>query len=142
MFAPQERDQLRRTFIDAWRKRSLKETPSDLERMIIDVCLLHPEYHDLLEDADTALSAEFPPESGQTNPFLHMGMHIAIQEQLSIDRPLGIRSAYLALRLRLGDDHSAAHEIMECLGAAMWEAQSQQRPPDEKAYIECLKKRG
>ena len=76
----------------------------------------------------------------QSNPFLHMGMHIAIREQLSTQRPPGIEAAYKQLLERLGDLHAVEHHMMECLGQAMWEAQRQGTPPDESAYLECLRR--
>lgn len=140
MFVPQERDQLRRTFIDAWQKRDSPKSLSDLERIIVEACNLHPEYHALLSDPDQALSEEYTPERGETNPFLHLGMHIAIREQLSTDRPSGVRGIYQRLVERIGDQHDADHLVMECLGRVLWEAQSQQRPPDDREYLECLKR--
>ncbi|MGB1109804.1 MAG: DUF1841 family protein [Gammaproteobacteria bacterium] len=140
MFAPQDRDQLRQTYIDAWRRREDPAQLSALERLIVEVCTLHPEYQPILADAESAKQAEFLPEMGQSNPFLHMGMHIAIREQLMTDRPPGFVAAYRTLIGKLGDAHEAEHQIMECLGQALWEAQSNGRPPDDSSYLECLKR--
>ena len=88
-----------------------------------------------------ASSKDWLPEGGETNPFLHMGMHIAIREQLSIDRPPGIKAAYAALLSRTRDAMSAEHLMLECLGEVLWRAQRENRLPDEQAYLACIKAR-
>ena len=140
MFSP-SRDQARRFLIDAWDKRrqGLPQTP--LETLAADIVALHPEYHPLLEQGEDALAREWTPEQGETNPFLHLSLHLAVAEQLSIDQPPGIRAAYSALLARHGDQHAALHQVLECLGEVIWQAQRQQRAPDGEAYLECLKRR-
>lgn len=101
----------------------------------------HPEYHDDLADEQAALAADYTVEDGQTNPFLHLSMHITIAEQISINQPAGIRSAYERLTIRLDSEHLAAHEIMECLGEMIWNAQRSGQPPDGAAYLDCVKRR-
>lgn len=133
-----DRDQLRRVYCDAWARRRRGEALDPLARQIADVIAAHPEYHPLLDDPEAALGAEYTPEMGQSNPFLHMGMHLAIREQVGTDRPPGIRAAWQALAGRLGE-HEAEHRIMECLGRALWEAQRSQREPDERQYLECIR---
>jgi hypothetical protein len=138
MFFGQNRDQLRRFYVEAWRKHHERLPIEPLEGMIIDIITLHPEYHALLANEEQALSHDYSPEQGQTNPFLHMGMHIAIREQLSTHRPAGINAAYEALLKQLGDIHLAEHRMMECLGEAMWQAQRDNTVPNEVTYLACL----
>lgn len=140
MLFGQNRDELRRFYVEAWRKYREKEALQPLEAMIAEVVSLHPEYHSLLEEKDKAIAQEFHAESGQSNPFMHMGMHLGLREQVSTDRPAGIKAVHSALALRIGDVHKAEHMMMECLGQAMWEAQQSGMPPDEQHYLECLKK--
>lgn len=140
MLFGQNRDQLRRFYIEAWRKYRLKESLQPLEAMIAEVVTLHPEYHSLLENEEQAVAREFNAESGQGNPFMHMGMHLGLREQLSTDRPAGIKAIHSALALRCGDLHEAEHKMMECLGQAMWEAQQSGMPPNEQNYLECLRR--
>ena len=135
-----ERNQLRQLFIDAWRKQRESQPMEPLERMIADIVLTHPEYHALLAEPERVLHKEFPPEAGESNPFLHMAMHISLQEQVSTDRPAGIGRLYQRLTQRLGDEHAAEHRLMECLGQMLWEAQVNQRLPDEQAYLECVRR--
>ncbi|MGH8278240.1 MAG: DUF1841 family protein [Gammaproteobacteria bacterium] len=130
----------RRMFFEVWRKQQAGELLSALETIIADVIRMHPEYQHLLAaDPEKTLDRDWLPEGGQTNPFLHMGLHIAIHEQLSIDRPPGVQAAYAALVKRYGDRHRAEHVMLECLAEALWRGQREGRLPDEKAYIACLK---
>ncbi len=137
----QDRNQLRQMYFDAWRKQQNGELMQPLEAMIAEVVVLHPEYHALLEQGEDALDKDFLPEMGETNPFMHMGMHIAIREQLATDRPSGIVLAHKKLLLRLQDVHEVEHQIMECLGESLWEAQRNNNAPDESQYLLCVQKR-
>src|SRR5690606_12289668 len=100
----------------------------------------HPEYADALKDVEAALAADYSVESGQSNPFLHLSMHLSIAEQISIDQPPGIRAAYQTLAQRIGE-HDAHHQVMECLGEMIWASQRSGLPPDGAGYIECIRKR-
>jgi Domain of unknown function (DUF1841) len=136
---PDTRTDTRRTFIEVWRKQQAGEPLSALESIVADIIRLHPEYQPLLEQPDAALDRDWRPEGGETNPFLHMGLHIAIREQLSIDRPAGVKIAYSALLKRTGDPHAAEHLMLECLAEALWHGQREGHLPDEQAYLDCLK---
>jgi hypothetical protein len=126
-------------FFEVWRKQQAGEPLSALETIVADIIRLHPEYQPLLaDDPDKALDRDWRPEGGETNPFLHMGLHIAIREQLSIDRPSGVRAAYEALLKRHGDAHKAEHLMLECLAETLWRGQREGRLPDEQAYLACL----
>ena len=135
-----DRNQLRQHYIDVWTKFNNKQPLEPLEKIIAEVIKQHPEYHKILSNSDNALGKEYLPEMGETNPFLHMGMHIAIHEQLSTDRPAGIRDIYQRLTSKHGDTHTAEHKIMDCLGEMMWQAQHLGVAPDENQYLSCLKK--
>jgi len=136
------RTDIRRTFFDVWRKQQSGEPLSALENIVADIIRLHPEYQALLSaDADRALDRDWRPEGGETNPFLHMGLHIAIREQLLTDRPAGVKAAYAALLKRSGDAHAAEHVMLECLAESLWRGQRDGRLPDDQAYLACLKSR-
>ena len=135
----QDRDQVRQVYLDVWQKLQQGRVLEPIEALIAEVIEIHPEYHELLEDQAEVKQREFTPEDGQTNPFLHMGMHIALREQAGADRPSGIKPVYQKL-IRDRGQHEAEHAMMECLGQVLWSAQRDQREPDETAYLECLKK--
>lgn len=138
MFNP-SRDQVRQFFIETWRKHRALEVLTPLEAMALGWVDQHPEYHAVMEQSD-AMTRDFNVEEGRTNPFLHLSMHLAIAEQLSIDHPRGIRSAYESLASRT-DTHHAAHEIMECLGQVVWESQRLGTELNSEAYIELIRQR-
>jgi hypothetical protein len=140
MFDP-TRDQARQFFFDAWRKQRKHELLAGLESVAVGVMLLHPEYHPVLDDPERYRDADYRPEAGATNPFLHLSMHLAIEEQLSIDQPPGIRRELARIAARLGDRHAACHVVMECLAETVWQAQRGGTPPAAQAYLECVKRR-
>ena len=137
MFNP-SREQARQFFFDTWRKYRQREMLSGMEDMALEVILLHPEYHAMLDDPERYQDKDYLPEMGDTNPFLHMGMHIAIKEQLSIDQPAGIRQRFERLLKETGDEHAATHQVMECLAEMIWQAQRNRSALDATVYFECL----
>ncbi|MCG5501151.1 DUF1841 family protein [Ectothiorhodospira lacustris] len=139
MFANQSREQLRQMYCRAWKKSRAGEPLQPLEQQVARVIQDHPEYQAMLEAPEAALAAEFTPEQGAVNPFLHMGMHLAIRDQVATDRPQGIRTVFERLLPRLGP-LEAEHVMMDCLGQALWEAQRFGRAPDEAGYLECLRR--
>lgn len=135
-----DRNQIRAFFRDAWQKHCAGSPVSAMEAIVIDVIGAHPEYHALLENPDADLNREFFPEHGQTNPFLHMGLHIALREQLGANRPEALRGVYQKLVARHGDAHRAEHQVIECIAKVLADAQRDQQPLDERAYLDCLQK--
>ncbi len=134
-----DRNQIRQYFITVWQKRLKGENLQALEQIIATVIEEHPEYQPLLVDPD-AIDKDWTPEQGQTNPFLHMGMHISIQEQLGADQPAGIKMLYQQLLQKFGQAHEVEHQMIECLGYVLWQAQSTGNEPDLQEYSACLKK--
>lgn len=137
MFNP-TRGQARQFFFETWRKYRQREVLSGMEDMALEAILLHPEYHAMLDDAEHYQDKDYLPEMGDTNPFLHMSMHIAIKEQLSIDQPAGIRKRFERLQQKTGNEHDAMHQVMECLAEMIWQAQRNQSAFDASIYFECL----
>jgi hypothetical protein len=135
----QSRDEVRRVYLDVWQKMTSASILEPMEALIAEVIELHPEYHALLDDQENAKQAEFTPESGQSNPFLHMGMHIALREQVATDRPPGVKTLHQQLCSSKGQ-HDAEHAMMECLGQVLWQAQRDNAMPDDQTYLDCLKK--
>ena len=138
MFNP-SREQVRRFFCEAWRKHRERQILEGAEVTAADLIEQHPEYHALLENPEAAVEQEFTPDNGQMNPFLHLSLHLAIADQVSIDQPPGIRAIYDALRLRL-DVHEAEHVILESLGETLWRSQRDGKPMDAVYYLESLRR--
>jgi hypothetical protein len=140
-FGGYTREQLRSSYAEAWRKHLARIPMTSLESIIADVIAHHPEYQSLVGDAGAVQAFESSAESAAENPFLHMGLHLAVREQLSIDRPPGVRQVRQALAARLGDEHDAEHVLMEALAETLWEAQRSGRPPDERRYLDRARAR-
>lgn len=139
MFNP-SREQVRNFFCAAWRKHKARQILDGAEAVAADLIAQHPEYHALLEDEETALHKEFTPEDGHMNPFLHLSLHLAIADQISIDQPPGIRAAFDSLRARM-DAHDAEHVLLECLAETIWKAQREGTAMDALAYVDAVRRK-
>ena len=136
----QDRDSSRKFFLEVWEKYKEQAPLGELEQMVLKVILQHPEYHEILEKEEKDITAmDFMPEAGMTNPFLHMGMHIAIQEQIGTDRPEGITALYQQLLSGYPSARDLEHSMMECLGETLWQAQRNNTMPDKVQYLERVK---
>lgn len=135
-----DRNEARNHFFNVWQKMQQRLPLQPMEAIIADVIALHPEYHQYLEDPEVSIDEDFKPEQGNTNPFLHMGMHIALKEQQSTDRPAGVVAVYGKLLNKLGNPHDVEHSMMECLGETLWLANRDNKLPDEQYYLRCLQR--
>ena len=141
MFNP-TRDQARDFFFGVFAKSRANAPLTPLESMALAIVVEHAEYHAMLGDPERYRDRDWKPEGGETNPFLHLAMHLAIEEQLSIDQPPGIRAAVEALARRRDSEHDARHDVMECLAEMIWQAQRHGAGFDNAAYLDCLNRRG
>ena len=132
----QDRKQNRRFFANAWNKYQQAQPLDPLETMVVEIILIHPEYHGYL--ITLHLDRDFFPQSDQTNPFLHLGLHLALREQLSIDQPKGIRQLYQTAVLKSNNSHDLEHRMMDCLAEVLWTSQRDGIFPDENTYLNCL----
>jgi hypothetical protein len=123
-------------YADAWKKHCEKLPITPLDSQIAAVIEWHPEYHD--DVTGDNLEKDYTPDGGKTNPFLHMGLHLSIREQVATNRPPGIASVFTSLSTQCGDAHTAEHQMIDCLAETLWEAQSQNNAPDEQKYLERL----
>jgi hypothetical protein len=135
IFANQSREKLRQMYLASWRKFRAQEPLEPLERQVAAVIAEHPEYVPWLESGEDVLAAEFTPEGGRQNPFLHMGMHLALREQLTTNRPPGFADLHRRLCEHFGAAHEAEHALLEPLAETLWEAQRAGRTPDEAQYL-------
>ena len=138
MMYSQDRRELRQMYVDAWRKAQGAAVLSPLEAQIAQVIEDHPEYQSALGEED--LEASFSPEDRKTNPFLHMGLHLAVRDQVATDRPSGISKLFQELVKKYSNSHETEHRMLDCLAEILWEAQNQNAPPDEQKYLERLRK--
>jgi hypothetical protein len=140
MFNP-SRDEARRFLFNTWNKHKAGELLTPLENMALETIFLHPEYHSVLDAEGRYLEKDYLPEHAEVNPFLHLSLHLAVAEQISIDQPPGIRAAFERLRSKAGDEHQALHALLECLAETIWQAQRNGTAPDPAVYHDCLTRR-
>lgn len=139
LFNP-SRDEARKFLFDSWRKRNAMQLLTPLEDLASQLIARHPEYHAVLENPDCYQYRDYLPEHGETNPFLHLMMHLTIEEQISIDQPAGIRAHFVRLTRQLKSEHDAQHRMMECLSEMIWQAQRNRTQPDATIYFACLER--
>lgn len=141
MFNP-SREQVRDLFFDTWRKYRGGEAIAGVETLALEAILLHPEYHRVLEAPGRYREQEYFPELGEPNPFLHLSLHVALEEQLSIDQPAGVRERFARIVSKSADRHAALHAALDCLAEMVWRAQRDAAVPDAAGYLICLDKSG
>ena len=138
LFNP-SRDQVRQFFFDTWAKFQQQQSLTDLEGIALQVIQMHPEYYVVLNTSEKYMDQAYFPEMGETNPFLHMSLHMSILEQISINQPIGIADAYQKLRVKHGNESDAQHDLMDCLAETIWQAQRTGQYLDGAAYLERIK---
>lgn len=134
------RGEMREVFFRAWCAFRQEHPLTGIEKIAVEVALRHPEYHSVLENPQSFQDRDYLPDFGEPNPFLHMGLHIAIEEQITTNRPPGVIDIYQALRERFDDSHMVEHQMMDCLAEALWQAQRHGGQPSEKDYLACLRR--
>lgn len=132
------RDQARQFLFDAWAKFQLQQTLTDLEKIAVEVIQMHPEYHVIFSSPEKYMHQQYFPEMGETNPFLHITLHLSVVEQISINQPIGITQTYDKLRQKYSDTHTAYHDVIDCLAETIWHAQRNNEPLDSAYYLKLL----
>lgn len=140
LFNP-SRDQVRDFFFDTWAKFKQQKVLTDLEKIGLSVIHMHPEYHRILDAPEQFKSQEYFPEFGETNPFLHMSLHLSILEQISINQPIGIAAIYETLKIKHQNEHDALHDILDCLAETIWQAQRNKTVMDSVQYLQLLQQK-
>lgn len=143
MFYGDSTQDTRQFFFSSWQKYKEQRPLSSLEKQIVAVILDHPEYHMLLESS-LALEQPYSTENGQHNPFLHMGLHLAIRDQIAMDRPAGMKKIHQKLLKKHVDIMVVEHMVMEYFAEYLWQMQRVNNAKDaanhEKNYIISLKR--
>ncbi len=139
LFNP-SRDDARNFLFDSWRKHRAGSVLTALEDMVVRLIVKHPEYHELLNNPEQFKHKDYTPANGEPNPFLHLMMHLTMEEQISIDQPPGISAHYQRLIAHYKSEHDAQHKMMACLSEMLWQAQRNGTGPDVDIYFTCLDK--
>jgi hypothetical protein len=131
------RQELRQYFFDVWKKVENKTPLIPLEEQVAAVIVEHPEYHNIFQTPEKFVDKDFSSELGETNPFLHMSLHLSIREQIQTNRPDGIKNIFQTLCKKM-PAHDAEHCMMEILAEMIWQAQRHGKEPDQNLYLERL----
>ena len=134
-----KRETYRQVFLDSWRAYQEGRPLEGVQTRIVAVILRHPEYHGLLADAQRGLGQDFPPEQGRSNPYIHMSLHVALEEILALGEPAGIVDLFDSARRKLSEN-GAEHLFVDCLGEMMWQAQRAGRAPEPTALLSCVRR--
>jgi len=140
LFNP-SRDEVRDFFFQSWAKFKQQLGLTDLEKIAIGVIQMHPEYQPILDAPEQYKQQDYFPELGETNPFLHMSLHLSVLEQISINQPIGIVDVYAKLKLTHQEEHAAQHDVIDCLGETIWHAQQNKTAIDATYYLQLLNKK-
>ncbi|MDP3086982.1 MAG: DUF1841 family protein [Methylotenera sp.] len=133
------RDQARQFLFDAWAKFKQKFNLTDLEKIAIEVIQMHPEYHLVFDAPERFMHQQYFPDMGETNPFLHITLHLSVSEQIAINQPIGITQIYDKLLKQHNDTHLAYHDLIDCLAETIWQSQRNNEPLDSEHYLKLLR---
>lgn len=134
LFNP-SRDEVREFFFNTWHKFKQNQLLEGVEKIAVQVMQSHPEYHAILGDVTHYMQQQYFPEMGETNPFLHMSLHMSVLEQISINQPIGIATIYQQLIAKHHNELDAQHDLIDCLAETIWQAQRNQQPLDAENYL-------
>ncbi|MDQ6980241.1 MAG: DUF1841 family protein [Ghiorsea sp.] len=136
------REQLRahrQIFWDAWQKAQADLPLNALEVRIARVIAMHSEYHHFFDDMDTFLERDFQVDDGM-NPYLHLSLHLAIEEQLATKHPPEAAKLMEHYMLNLKKErHETLHVILEVLAETVYQSQRTGQEPNPETYAGQLR---
>ena len=130
----QDRKKQRQYLADSWQKYINNIPLQPLEKQLVSIIEIHPEYHDLIDNIDN----EYFPEQGEINPFLHINLHLALRDQLSTNQPKGIKEVHQKLIKQHNDPHVVEHLMMECIAEMIYLSQKNNTAMDQESYLNCI----
>ena len=130
----QDRKKQRKFVAKSWQKYTSNIPLEPLEEQLASIIEIHPEYQDLISNIDS----EYFPEQGEINPFLHINLHLALKDQLSLNEPNGVRELHQKLIYHFKDQHVVEHLMMECIAEMIYSSQKNNTPMDQESYLNCI----
>jgi len=130
----QDRKKQRKFLADTWQKYTKNKPLEPLEKQLVSIIEIHPEYHNLIGNIDS----EYFPEQGKVNPFLHIYLHLALRDHLSINMPKGIKEVHQKLINQHKDSHVVEHLMMECIAEMIYISQKNNTALDHENYLNCI----
>ena len=130
-----DRSKQRQYLKQAWGKYTRHEQLEPLELQLSKIVEKHPEYQNIINNLDS----DYFPEHGQTNPFLHINLHLTLQDQIKMDQPKGIKKIHTKLLVKVKDSHEVEHMMMEHIAEMIFNAQKNNSAFNLDGYIQALK---
>jgi hypothetical protein len=135
-----EKTEVREIFFNVFKKSQNNERLEPLEKQIIELIQEHSEYQEIFLNPEKYKEYNFSAELQEENPFLHLGLHLTLLDQITTNRPKGITAIYKDLVDVMGNAHHAEHHMMEILHEELQQVVHNKKFPDEKNYLKQLKK--
>jgi hypothetical protein len=105
-----------------------------------EVMLEHEEeYFNQFEMADLTYNYQYDPDT-EENPFLHIALHVVVENQLEAGQPTEVYQFYDSMRKRKCSHHDAIHLIAALLAPLIVIALQRNGAPDEELYRSLLRK--
>jgi hypothetical protein len=130
----QDRKKQREFLANSWQKYTSNKPLEPLEQQLVSVIKIHPEYHNLIGNIDS----EYLPEQCGVNPFLHINLHLALRDQLSINQPKGVKEVHQKLIDQYKDPHVVEHLMMECIAEMIYISQKNNTTMDQESFLNCI----
>ena len=130
-----DRNKQRKFLVRSWQKYTSNKPLEPLEEQLASIIEIHPEYHEIFDNIDY----EYFPEKGETNPFLHINLHLALRDQLSIDQPKGVKAVHQKLINYYKDPHVVEHLMMECIAEMIYLSQKNNKNMNQESYLNCIR---
>ena len=130
----QDRKKQREFLANSWQKYTRNKPLEPLEKQLASIIEIHPEYHDLIGN----IESEYFPEQGEVNPFLHINLHLALRDQLSLNQPKGVKEVHQELINKYKDSHEVEHLMMECIAEMINISHKNKTAMDHESYLNCI----
>ena len=130
-----DRSAQRKFLAKSWEKYKTNQILEPLELQLANIIAKHPEYQEIINNLDT----EYFPEQGRINPFLHINLHLSLQDQLDLDQPKGVKEIYNSLLKKNKDTHQVEHIMMEHIAEMIFMSQKNNKQMDQEQYLRSLK---
>ncbi len=115
---------------EVWGKIKEEKELSPEDKKLAKILLEHEEYSNLWD----AISSHPKKRAEQINPYLHVYLHIAIENQIGEENPRQV-GRYVSQSI---DKHKAIHEIIAIFSEHLFEALKYRKPLDRLKYIQRL----
>ncbi len=130
----QDRKKQRKFVAKSWQKYTSNKPLEPLEKQLVSIIEIHPEYQHLIGN----IESEYSPEQNEINPFLHINLHLALRDQLILNQPKGIKEFHQKLISKYKDSHKVEHLMMECIEEMIYISQKNNISMDQESYLEFI----